>query len=219
MLDHPASSFLSPYDHKSAKSSFYKHKLAKSTNLISKIYTKSNQLWKYKIFIIAFILRQEIHSSSQLILNLLEKSLGYKIIDRPSARLIWRLPWGLEAARCRFSTYYINCHNLIEQLKKAHFENRLQDGLKIFSRYRLLIIDEIGYLPMDIQGANIFFSSSPGAMKRLQPYLLQIRPSPSGMKSSRRLRSPPPSSTGYCITALSSTLKATVTGLKSTRST
>jgi DNA replication protein DnaC len=64
---------------------------------------------------------------------------------------------GLAAARCRFSTYYINCHTLIEQLKKAHFENRLQDRLKIFSRYRLLIIDEIGYLPMDIQGANLFF--------------------------------------------------------------
>ena len=64
---------------------------------------------------------------------------------------------GLEAARSRFSTYYINCHTLIEQLKKAHFENRLQDRLKLFSRYRLLIIDEIGYLPMDIQGANLFF--------------------------------------------------------------
>ena len=63
----------------------------------------------------------------------------------------------MEAARGRYSTYYINCHTLIEQLKKAHFENRLQDRLKILSRYRLLIIDEIGYLPMDIQGANLFF--------------------------------------------------------------
>ena len=49
------------------------------------------------------------------------------------------------------------CHQLIEQLKKAHFENRLPDRLKILSRYRMLIIDEIGYLPMDIQGANLFF--------------------------------------------------------------
>ena len=29
---------------------------------------------------------------------------------------------GLVAAQHRFSTYYINCHQLIEQLKKAHFE-------------------------------------------------------------------------------------------------
>ncbi len=64
---------------------------------------------------------------------------------------------GLVAAQHRFSTYYINCHQLIEQLKKAHFENRLPDKLKVLSKYRMLIIDEIGYLPMDIQGANLFF--------------------------------------------------------------
>lgn len=64
---------------------------------------------------------------------------------------------GMETARNRFSTYYINCHALIEQLKKAHFENHLPDRLKVLSRYRLLIIDEIGYLPMDIEGANLFF--------------------------------------------------------------
>lgn len=64
---------------------------------------------------------------------------------------------GIEAARNRYSTYYISCHTLIEQLKKAHFENHLPDKLKALGRYRVLIIDEIGYLPMDIQGANLFF--------------------------------------------------------------
>ena len=64
---------------------------------------------------------------------------------------------GLVAAQHRFSTCYINCHQLIEQLKKAHFENRLPDKLKVLAKYRMLIIDEIGYLPMDIQGANLFF--------------------------------------------------------------
>ncbi len=39
------------------------------------------------------------------------------------------------------------CHQLIEQLKKAHFENRLPDKLKVLDKYRMLIIDEIGYLP------------------------------------------------------------------------
>jgi len=63
----------------------------------------------------------------------------------------------MEAARHRYSTYYINCHTLIEKLKKSHYENHLPDQLRILGRYRLLIIDEIGYLPMDIQGANLFF--------------------------------------------------------------
>lgn len=61
------------------------------------------------------------------------------------------------AARHRFSTYYINCQTLIEQLKKAHLENHLPDKLKILGNYRLIVIDEIGYLPKDIQGANLFF--------------------------------------------------------------
>jgi DNA replication protein DnaC len=64
---------------------------------------------------------------------------------------------GMVAAGHRKSTYYINCHQLIEQLKKAHFENRLPDKMRILGKYKLLIIDEIGYLPMDIQGANLFF--------------------------------------------------------------
>lgn len=64
---------------------------------------------------------------------------------------------GIIAASSRFTSYYINCHRLIEQLNKAHYENRLPEKLKMFSKYSVLIIDEIGYLPMDIQGANLFF--------------------------------------------------------------
>jgi DNA replication protein DnaC len=64
---------------------------------------------------------------------------------------------GMIAAGHRYSTYYINCNNLIEQLNKAHYENRLTERLRLFTKYKVLIIDEIGYLPMDIQGANLFF--------------------------------------------------------------
>lgn len=44
--------------------------------------------------------------------------------------------------------------------KKAHFENRLPDKHKVLAKYRMLIIDEISYLPMDIQGTNLFFQLS-----------------------------------------------------------
>lgn len=66
---------------------------------------------------------------------------------------------GMIAAQHRYSTYYIDCHNLATQLNKAHYENRLQERLKNYAKYKVLIIDEIGYLPMDIQGANLFFQS------------------------------------------------------------
>ena len=64
---------------------------------------------------------------------------------------------GMIAASNQLKTYYINCHKLIEQLNEAHYENRLPDKIKMLSKYSVLIIDEIGYLPMDIQGANLFF--------------------------------------------------------------
>ena len=57
---------------------------------------------------------------------------------------------GLVAARHRFSTYYINCRQLIEQLKKAHFENRLPDRLKILSKYRMLILRHSGPCPASL---------------------------------------------------------------------
>ena len=64
---------------------------------------------------------------------------------------------GITAAKKRYSVYFISCHDLIIQLNKAHFENKLDARIKHFCRYELLIIDEIGYLPVDKQGANLFF--------------------------------------------------------------
>lgn len=55
------------------------------------------------------------------------------------------------------STYFIKCHDLIQQLKKAKLENRLDDRLKHFCKYKLLIIDELGYLPIDKEDSKLFF--------------------------------------------------------------
>lgn len=64
---------------------------------------------------------------------------------------------GIEAAKNRISTYFISCHDLISALSLAHSENRLVDKIKQYNRYKLLIIDEIGYLPVDKTGANLLF--------------------------------------------------------------
>ncbi|MEA4825414.1 MAG: IS21-like element helper ATPase IstB [Clostridium sp.] len=64
---------------------------------------------------------------------------------------------GVAAAKKRYITYFISCHDLITQLNKAHAENRLEVKLKHYAKYKLLIIDEIGYLPIDKQGANLLF--------------------------------------------------------------
>ncbi|MGL5260648.1 MAG: IS21-like element helper ATPase IstB [Lachnospiraceae bacterium] len=64
---------------------------------------------------------------------------------------------GIEAASKRQLTYFISCHDLIQNLKNAYDENRLEARLKHYNKYRVLIIDEIGYLPVDKLGANLFF--------------------------------------------------------------
>lgn len=64
---------------------------------------------------------------------------------------------GIAAAKKRYSTYFIKCHDLIQQLKKAKLENRLEARLKHFCKYKLLIIDELGYLPIDKDDAKLFF--------------------------------------------------------------
>ncbi|WP_241716907.1 IS21-like element helper ATPase IstB [Sulfoacidibacillus ferrooxidans] len=64
---------------------------------------------------------------------------------------------GIAAAKKRISTYFIKCHDLIQNLKRAMLENRLEARLKHYTKYKLLIIDEIGYLPIEPEDAKLFF--------------------------------------------------------------
>lgn len=64
---------------------------------------------------------------------------------------------GITCAKARYQTYFITFENLITQLKKSIQENRLENRLKFYAKYRVLIIDEIGYMPIDQDTANVFF--------------------------------------------------------------
>lgn len=64
---------------------------------------------------------------------------------------------GIAAAKKRYTTYFIKCSELLTQLKRAKLENRLDARLRHFNKYRLLIIDEVGYLPIDSDDAKLFF--------------------------------------------------------------
>ncbi|SEW46663.1 IS21-like element helper ATPase IstB [[Clostridium] fimetarium] len=65
---------------------------------------------------------------------------------------------GIAAAKQRYCVYFITFQDLIAQLKKALTENRLDARIKWFCRYKLLIIDELGYQRMDTDSANLFFN-------------------------------------------------------------
>ncbi len=64
---------------------------------------------------------------------------------------------GIECAKNRYQTYFINCNELIMQLKKAKLENTLARRLKHFTSYSVLIIDEVGFLPIDGDDSNLLF--------------------------------------------------------------
>ena len=64
---------------------------------------------------------------------------------------------GMEATKNRNLTYFITCNDLIANLKKAYNENRLDNRLKFYCKYKVLIIDELRFLPIDDLGANILF--------------------------------------------------------------
>ena len=64
---------------------------------------------------------------------------------------------GLKAIENGYRVLFTTAANLIAVLSRAHAEGRLDEKLKVYATPRLLIIDEIGYLPIDRLGANLFF--------------------------------------------------------------
>jgi DNA replication protein DnaC len=64
---------------------------------------------------------------------------------------------GLKAIERGYRVLFATAAGLIAALTKAAAEGRLDERLKVYTVPRLLIIDEIGYLPIDRAGANLFF--------------------------------------------------------------
>ena len=64
---------------------------------------------------------------------------------------------GLKAIERGYRVLFTTAAVLIAALTRALGEGRLDDKLKVYTVPRLLIVDEIGYLPIDRAGANLFF--------------------------------------------------------------
>lgn len=64
---------------------------------------------------------------------------------------------GIKAAHNAYPVLFDTATGWATRLTEAHATGRLAHELKRLRRYRLLIIDEIGYLPFDSDTANLFF--------------------------------------------------------------
>jgi DNA replication protein DnaC len=64
---------------------------------------------------------------------------------------------GLQAIERGYRVLFTTAATMIAKLTAALAEGRLEEKLKLYTVPRLLIVDEIGYLPIDRTGANLFF--------------------------------------------------------------
>jgi DNA replication protein DnaC len=61
------------------------------------------------------------------------------------------------AIRAGQAAYFMTAHDLVDDLGRAYREGRLDRRMKVYLAPKVLIIDEMGYLPLDELGATIFF--------------------------------------------------------------
>jgi DNA replication protein DnaC len=63
----------------------------------------------------------------------------------------------VEAVRASSSVYFIPLADLVAILAKAEREGTLREKIRFLCRPSLLVVDEIGYLPVTPGGGNLFF--------------------------------------------------------------
>src|SRR5437016_655315 len=66
------------------------------------------------------------------------------------------------AIQSGFAAYFITAHDLATDLGKAYREGRLDRRMRIYLAPKVLVIDEVGYLPLDDLGTTISSNSSAG---------------------------------------------------------
>lgn len=64
---------------------------------------------------------------------------------------------GIEAIQNGMGVYFVTAHALAEDLRQAHAENRLERRMRVYLAPKVLVVDEVGYLPFDTLGATMLF--------------------------------------------------------------
>lgn len=102
---------------------------------------------------------------------------------------------GLKAAEAAFPVAFDSANGWITRLATAHAQGRLERELRRLNRYRLLIIDEVGYLPFDPASAALFFQLIASRYETGSVIVTSNLPSPAGARPSATTSWPPRPST------------------------
>lgn len=64
---------------------------------------------------------------------------------------------GRQAILAGYTVLFVAAPILVAQLAKAHSDGRLEERLGFYTKPKLLILDELGYLPFEPDAAHLFF--------------------------------------------------------------
>ena len=64
---------------------------------------------------------------------------------------------GVEACKNNYRTRFVSCYTLVNELIEARQDKDLQRLIQRYSRYDLLILDELGYIPFSREGSELLF--------------------------------------------------------------
>lgn len=65
---------------------------------------------------------------------------------------------GIHACHHGYRVAFATAQEWVSRLEHAQDQNRLEDELRRLERYHLVVVDEIGYLPLERQAANLLFA-------------------------------------------------------------
>ena len=107
---------------------------------------------------------------------------------------------GMKAVEAGYSALFLTLEQLMTRLTRARHENRLERTLQQLVYPKVVVLDELGYLPLSREEASLFFRLLARRYERASLIVTATKASSTGARSSRTTCSPPRSSTDCSIT-------------------
>ena len=127
---------------------------------------------------------------------------------------------GLAIAACQagYSIYFTTLDDLVRNLKEAEASGRFAKKLQTYLKLAVLVLDEVGYLPLARPDANMVFQLVARRYERGSILLTSNKAFSEWAASSATTCWPRPSWTGCCTTATSSRSTVPATGSRTASS-